>query len=184
MAEYNLRHATTVNYCEPRLPKATSGRVSRQSDKLYPVEIVETEGREEEAEVDNLYEELAFQIKAALHSGTRKDVDVRIDMPFDRLLFDGGLKRSGDFIRRSHNHDIFGIRRYADLDQLLGKGWHMRALNTRLDFCYANLQTVHFYLHKRRPLLEFTEDGEEKAVRGRTTVVFHGWCQVPVERYC
>ena len=39
MAEYNLRCATTVNYCEPKLPKATSGRISRQSDKLYPVEV-------------------------------------------------------------------------------------------------------------------------------------------------
>ena len=39
MAEYNLWRATTVNYCEPKLPKATSGRISRQSDKLYPVEV-------------------------------------------------------------------------------------------------------------------------------------------------
>ena len=29
---------------EEKLPKVTGGRVSRQTDKLYPVEVVETDG--------------------------------------------------------------------------------------------------------------------------------------------
>ena len=31
----------------------------------------------------NPHREFAFQIKASLNAGNRKDVDVRIDMPFD-----------------------------------------------------------------------------------------------------
>ena len=77
-----------------------------------------------------------------------KDVDVRIDMPFNRLLFNGGLKQKAFHQGRSHGHDIYGIRQYSDLNSFLGEGWHMRALNERLDFCYVNLGTVKFYLHE------------------------------------
>ena len=45
---YNLRRERPkVNYkalLEEKLPKVTGGRVSRQADKLYPMEVVETDG--------------------------------------------------------------------------------------------------------------------------------------------
>ena len=58
--------------------------------------------------------------------------------------------------------DIYGIGQYSDLNSFLGEGWHMRALNERLDFCYVNLGTVKFYLHERKPLLEFNASGARK----------------------
>lgn len=113
-----------------KLPRLTRDQTSRQISKLYPVEVVETdgskikihyvgyadkydEGREvedveaidtdavedercEEAECYTPFDphrELAFRIKAALDSEHRKGVDVRIDIPFHKLLFNGGLKQ-------------------------------------------------------------------------------------------
>ena len=139
------------------------------------VETIDTDCEESEAELYLPYDphrELAYQIKAALDSRHRKDPDTRIDMPFDKLLFDGGLKQRGVHLRRSHGHDVYGLKQYSDLDYLLGKGWHMRALNERLDFCYANLRTVQYYIHERKALLEFTPSGEKKFVHGGTTLVF------------
>ena len=46
--EYDLRsERPRVNYktlLEQNLPKLTGGQVSRRTDKLYPVEVVETDG--------------------------------------------------------------------------------------------------------------------------------------------
>ena len=47
-----------------------------------------------------LHKELAYQIKLALDSRGRREPQVRIDLPFDKLLFDGGLKQLGKW---SHN---------------------------------------------------------------------------------
>ena len=118
------------------------------------------------------HREVAFQIKASLNAGNRKDVDVRIDMPFDRLLFNGGLKQKAFHQGRSHGHDMYGIRQYSDLNSFLGEGWHMRALNERLDFCYVNLGTVKFYLHERKPLLEFDASGAQKLLYGGPSLIF------------
>ena len=102
-----------------------------------------------------------------MDSGHRKAVDVRLDMPFDRLLFNGGSSHS----EQSWARDV-RIKHYSDLDSLLGKGWHMRALNPRLDFCYVNLETVQFYMHERKPLVEYDADGTKKFNYGGTTLVF------------
>ena len=43
----------------------------------------------------SLYTELRYQIKRALNSGSRRDPAVRIELAFDRVLFDGGLAKHG-----------------------------------------------------------------------------------------
>ena len=48
----------------------------------------------------HLHNELAYQIKAALNSWARSDVDVRIELPFDRYLFIGGLQQAGKLVKR------------------------------------------------------------------------------------
>ena len=45
----------------------------------------------------NPHQELAYQIKLALHSGNRREPAVRIELPFDRLLVEG-LKQFGNFL--------------------------------------------------------------------------------------
>ena len=43
----------------------------------------------------SLYEELGVKIKASLNSGRKESPIVCIDMPFDKIEFDGGLKLHG-----------------------------------------------------------------------------------------
>ena len=96
---------------------------------------------------------------------------LRIELPFDKLLFDGGLKQHGHLLRKAHGHEIFTIRRYADLEPLLGEGWHIRGLNDSLDFCYVNLHTVQFYLHQRKDIVEYTPEGT-KTIHGGLVLIF------------
>ena len=58
----------------------------------------------------DLHYELAYAIKAALRSCLpRHDPDVRLEIPFDLLIFNGGLKLVGAFVRKFRGHDISGI---------------------------------------------------------------------------
>ena len=66
----------------------------------------------------------------ALNS-SHKDPEVRIEMPIDRILFDGGLKQQGHYLTMTHGHTLYTITKYSDLDNLLGKGWHIRGLNKK-----------------------------------------------------
>ena len=106
----------------------------------------------------NVYEELLWQIKNALT--TRRDIDVRIEMGFDAMLYQGGLKSLGYLKKRDRGHEVYGIKAYKDLVPLFGENWHIRIKNKQLDFCYAKLETVEFYLRRRAPIEEFTLSGD------------------------
>lgn len=45
-----------------------------------------------------LHHELVLQIKMALYSNHRRDSEVQIELPFDRFLFEGGLKQAGHLV--------------------------------------------------------------------------------------
>jgi len=111
----------------------------------------------------SLYEQLCNRIKCALNSGRKDSPSVRIDMPFDKLLFDGGLRSLGTLVRTYRGTERYRINHYRDLNPLLGVNWHFRGLNCNGDFCYAILASVQFYVYKRHPLLEYvpsTSGGE------------------------
>ena len=185
----NLREVPRANYkdlADVKLPRA---RPQMTESKLYPVEIVEEEEdrvkvhyigydsahdewkKKEELEIlddnkqgleryqpYNFYEELLWQIKNALT--TRRDIDVRIEMGFDAMLYQGGLKSLGYLKKRDRGHEVYGIKAYKDLVPLFGENWHIRIKNKQLDFCYAKLETVEFYLQRRAPVEEFTLSGD------------------------
>ena len=70
----------------------------------------------------SLQEELAYRIKASLTAGTRDDVDVKIELPFDPLIYFGGLQQLGRFVRRWGGNDISALRdQYSQLNPLLGE---------------------------------------------------------------
>ena len=117
----------------------------------------------------NLHNELAYQIKASLNSKSRSDVDVRIELSFDRFLFIGGLQQAGKFIKRNRGHDVYTIRKFSSLAPLLGHQWHLRVLNKQMDFCYVVLETVQFYLHQR-PAIEDVDPA--RTVDGGYVLVF------------
>ena len=47
------------------------------------------------------------------------------------------------------------ITQYQDLDDLLGINWHVRGLNPAGDCCYPILDTIRFYIRRRRALIEY-----------------------------
>ena len=105
-----------------KLPRERPRRVA---EKLYPVEIVERSEEKvkvhyigydschdewkEAGELEmydgglqlepyvplSLFTELRYLVKCALNSGSRRDPVVRIELAFDRVLFDGGLAKHG-----------------------------------------------------------------------------------------
>jgi len=181
-----------------KLPRARPKIVEA---KLYPVDIVEEEedrvkvhyigydsahdewkNREELETLNdgghelelyqpyNFYEELRWHIKNAL--STRRDLDVRIEMGIDAMLFQGGLKSLGYLKKRERGHEVYGIKAYKDLIPLFGENWHIRIKNKQLDFC-ASLETIEFYIRKRAPVQEFTLSGEAiTSVRGGHVLTF------------
>jgi len=61
------------------------------------------------------HRELAYSIKAALNSSQRSDPMVRIELPFDLLQFNGGLKLAGTYLRTFRGNSIYGIQKYGGL---------------------------------------------------------------------
>ena len=116
--------------------------------------------------------ELRYQIKLALNSGSRHDPEVRIEIPFDPLIFAGGLQQVGKFTQNYRGHSVYTISTYGDLIPLLGPRWHIRGLNGN-DFCYVNLETVLFHLHHRKCLEDYDLcNGESSAEYSGSTLVF------------
>lgn len=61
---------------------------------------------------------------------------------------------------------MYSISTHKTLIPLLGDNWHVRGLNRQMDFCYVNISTVEVYIYKRRPVLDFTPDGQQTIDRG------------------
>ena len=103
----------------------------------------------------SLYQELALKIKRSLQGSRKASPEVKIEMDFDNIIFDGGLKRVGKLRTVQRGVNVYGITAYNDLDNLLGSKWFIRCFNSNGDFGYAILKTVTFMLKKRRPLVEY-----------------------------
>ena len=97
--------------------------------------------------------ELAWRIKVALKPIPHQ-IEGRIEIPFDFLLFKGGLGNVGKPLGIHFGHERFGIKRYLDLVPLLGEQWHIRKLNVAGDFCYCDLNSVTFYLSRHKDIVE------------------------------
>lgn len=195
---YNLRRTERKDYKMLTEGTVRIPRCSRVSvDKLYPITVLEKDGGRVKIHYDGygeeydewrnegdivlptkpeiykpfeLYRELAYQIKLALDSKGRHDPQVRIEIPFDKLLFEGGLKQAGIFLHTSRGYDVYSIKQYTDLTPFLGSNWHIRGINERMNFCYAELSSVLFYLYKRKPLLDFTVEGKQEIDAGHLLV--------------
>lgn len=115
----------------------------------------------------SLYHELATRIKTALNSSRKESPIIKIDMPFDGIEFNGGLRICGENKRCVRGVQRYTITKYQDLNGLLGANWHYRGINANGDFCYVLLNTVEFYLYRRRCMKEFAPltNGEVKEVK-------------------
>ena len=79
-------------------------------------------------------------------------------MPFDLLLFNGGLKAAGTPGKVVGGTQQYKIQNYKDLNHLLGDNWHFRAINANADYGYAVLETVMFYIRRSRRIVEYMYD--------------------------
>ena len=111
----------------------------------------------------DLHKQLAFLVKSSL-KGCRKDPAIRIEMPFDLVVFNGGLWFCGKHRVTTRGHEVFGLNHYADLKPLLGE--------KRRDFCYVKLQTVEYWVYKRKDIEEFDEEGNPMYLNGGYVLVF------------
>lgn len=199
MATYNLRTTQRKDYhaIEKGVTIPRRRRIQEDDDKLYPITIVETSGDQvkihyngygeehdewrDESEIVppsqpesyhpfHLHNELAYQIKASLSSQSRSDVNVRIELPFDKFLFAGGLQQAGKFLRKIRGQSMYTIKTYSTLVPMLGEQWHIRVLNKQGDFCYAIRETIQFYLYKRKPIEDATSS--VRSVDGGYLLIF------------
>ena len=109
------------------------------------------------------YEELALLIKSSLQSSRKGNPEVKLAMNFDKVQFDGGIRQLGTLKTDKRGIKKYSIRRYSDLEFLLGRKWFIRGINENGDFCYVVLDTVRFYLSDKMPLADYhpTEDGSK-----------------------
>jgi len=96
-------------------------------------DIVPLETDEKPVEFFNLHSKLARRIKQSLNCVRKETPMVRIDMPFNFVLYEGGLKARGYFAREYYRTERYKIRYYKDLNTLLSTNWHWRGLNLNGD---------------------------------------------------
>ena len=103
----------------------------------------------------SLYDILRLRIKRAMTCSRKDSPSVKITMPFDTLIYNGGLKAAGVLSGISAGIQHYKLKSYADLNHLLGRNWHFRGLNAQGDYGYAVLDTIDFYIRKCRALTEY-----------------------------
>ena len=141
----------------------------RDESEVVPIESSQTE---HSMEMDcssityipfSLYTELGNRIKSSLMSRRKESPTIKIELSFDKVLFEGGLKVFGTESRYFRGVQRYKIAKYSDLNPVLGLNWHFCGINPHGDFCYVILSTVEYYLHKRAPLKEYfpTTDGSD-----------------------
>lgn len=113
----------------------------------------------------DFHQELALRIKSALIASRKSNPSVKIIMPFDKHVFCEGLGSLG-YVHKSTKHlTRYRITQYSDLDDILGKGWHFRGLNSVGDFCFVVPETIEYHLHRRRPMSYFIPGNNGVAVK-------------------
>ncbi len=97
---------------------------------------------------------------------------MQINMPFDPMVFNGGLRLLGQFMNGPRGTPVYGIKCHADLKPLLGERWYIRGVNPQAGFCYVNRDTVRFYLRAKVPIKDYLGDGQCSLVHGSFILVF------------
>ena len=75
------------------------------------------------------------------------------------------MKEKGTLKKKHRGKEIYGITKYGELDNLLGRKWFIRGLNENGDFCYAILKTVSFYLKRRINIVDFKPSEKHGSIR-------------------
>ena len=100
------------------------------------------------------HQQLEYVIKSSLYSARDRDPAVRLEVPFDTLIYQGGMMTAGKLLKVIRGEEHYGIAKHQDLVPYLGKHWFIRGINAHLDFCAVLADTVVFHLHKKAPILD------------------------------
>jgi len=103
----------------------------------------------------SLYDKLHIKIKRALFCNRTASPIIKITMPFDLVLFDGGLKLAAVPSKKTGGIQYYKVTNYWDLNHLLGANWHFRCININGDYGYVIKDTLEFCIRKSRPLAEY-----------------------------
>ena len=71
------------------------------------------------------------------------------------MLFKGGLEAAGIAKESTRGIQRYGLEWYSDLDHLLRDNWHFQGNNDRGDYGFVILDSVEYYLSKRRAIREY-----------------------------
>ena len=97
---------------------------------------------------------LRTEVKRGLNSSRRTDSLIQLSLPVKKEIYEKlhqlGVPKRGK--RQT-------IAKFSDLNSCLGPDWHFRIVNAYGDFCYIVEKTVEFWLHDRKPLVEYRQDG-------------------------
>ena len=110
----------------------------------------------------NLYEQLATNIKLQLVSYRKRNPYCRISMNFNSIYFEGLIQRGSVISRTKHlKKQVYTVTNFSKFNDILGKRWYIRGLNSSGDFCYVKLSTVEFYLKhlSGKTDYQFSSDG-------------------------
>ena len=126
---YKLRQGPKKNYKElddMKLPRAKRTTKQKLTDQLCAIEVLEekddqvkihytgySSNYDEWRSADDIvqpkvperyrpfdhHQQLAYAIKSSLYSGRDRDPSIRLEIPFDKLMFQGGMKMAGKFVK-------------------------------------------------------------------------------------
>ena len=139
---------------EELVQEVSSSSPAAKKSKL-PVEVLEP---------FSLYIKLSFHIKRSLSCNRKGSSLIKIAMAFDALLFNGGLKAAERPHKIVKGVQHYKIQHYKDLNGLLGNNWHFQAISSNGNYGYVELSTVNFYIHKRRPTIQYMLNKESALV--------------------
>ena len=103
----------------------------------------------------SVYDELRIKIKRTLSCNRKVSPSIKITMPFDLVLFNGGLKSAAVPSKKIGGIQYYKIVNYQDLNHLLGANWHYRGININGDYGYVIKETLEFCIRKSRLLVEY-----------------------------
>lgn len=103
----------------------------------------------------SFHESLYRDVKRKLYSIRRDNPDIRIDIPTDKDVFEGGLKKVKATASFKRGKTVYVVSWNRDLDPVLGVKWDERILNENGDFAFVVNGTVCFWCIERQGIKEF-----------------------------
>lgn len=93
---------------------------------------------------------------------------IRLTMSFNLITFNKGLGASGHVVKTVRKINYNKIQRYKELNPVLGPNWHYRGINAMGDYSYVILDSVEYYLYRRRGIVHYIPDGDNKPLKAVT----------------